>query len=107
MPKVGWRLRSKRLADCVRSMVPLLLRFAGRRGPFDSRGSRSRRDRPRSAPCEAGAGDLLGEEQEGWWWERSQTPFRHWIRASAEVRGGVDARLAVRQQDRRRDTTRE
>ena len=107
MATVGWNLRSKRSVGCAISMGPVLPRSAAQRGPFDSRGSRLRWARPSWAACEVGVGGLLGEELEARWWGRCPTPFRCCIKASAEVRGVVDARLAVRQQDRRRDTTRE
>lgn len=104
MPTVGWRLRSMRSADCVRWKGRALPRSAARRGPFGSRGSRWKRGRPRWGPCEVGVGGLLGVELGGWWWEISPTPFRCWIRVSAEARGAGDGRLAVRQLERRRDT---
>lgn len=107
-PREGWWSRLKQTADCARWTARHRPRSAAQRGPFDSRGSRSTRGRPRRGPCGdgAGAGGLLEEEQEGWWWERPPTPFRCCFSASAEARWAVDARLAVRQQSCR-DSVRE
>lgn len=100
---MGWSSRSKQSADCARWTESFLQKSAARRGPFDSRGSRSTRDRPRQEACEAGVAGLWGAAQEERWWAISRALFQSCIKASAEVRGVVDARLAVRQQDRRRD----